>query len=434
MFFKVARSAGVIAFLAVGMTACAGTNSGSTTTSGSGAEGVPAFAKLPYVPPKTGCGSFTSPPLKDPDGALPLLPPDVRPNYAGYNTYPNAPEKFMKSAWSSFKPSHGPPYKVAIDWGPIVSGFQATMTKELKRLFEQNPLVGPGNVTVLTTGDSLDTGQQLQQYRALLDQKPDIVLIQTAGALAFLNPVKQAAKAGIPTIMVQSVLPSPYAIGVDSNGYLDAANATSYLLRANGGGGNALQVIGFAGSAPDQTAALGWTTVARNCDTTILKDSVYGGFNTSLAKSETLKYLATHPDKVDYVFETAAMTAGVIKAFQQTGRPVPKLLDSAPTAASAGYWRQQPDSYHGAGWNLSPLAFSRALVEIATRTLDGQGPKVNAIIGRSPIITDASIDEWAKPDWTIDTPGDAVGSSDQSFLPSDYLAQFFERPKDAPTK
>src|SRR5947207_14687723 len=87
---------------------------GTGSSSGARSGKTPAFAKLPYQPPKSGCGSYPPAPPNDPHHALDVLPANVRANYAGYNRFVGAGHDadFVKSAWANWKPRHGPPYKV----------------------------------------------------------------------------------------------------------------------------------------------------------------------------------------------------------------------------------------------------------------------------------------------------------------------------------
>jgi ribose transport system substrate-binding protein len=154
---------------------------------------------------------------------------------------------------------------------------------------------------------------------------------------------------------------------------------------------------------------------------------IYGGFSESLAKQETLKYLATHPAKVDAVASLAGMGSGVLQAFKQSGRPVPLIAELGLDQGVLGYWRQNQGAYHAASAGLPPTAAARAIYEVAVRTLRGQGPRLNHLIGEVPLVTDANLAQWAQPGWGLQTVGTAPGLP-QSFLPSSYLDAFFTRP------
>jgi ribose transport system substrate-binding protein len=154
---------------------------------------------------------------------------------------------------------------------------------------------------------------------------------------------------------------------------------------------------------------------------------IYGGFSESLAKSETLKYLATHPQKVDGLTTLAGESVGTLKAFQQTGRPIPPAAEVGMDKGFLGYWQENQSKYHASSTSLPPVAAARALHEVAMRMLAGQGVKLNSLIGRNPVITDANLSDWAEPGWNINTPGTVPGDP-QSFLPSKYLDDFFNNP------
>ena len=433
-----AVAAAVIA--AVGITACGGSSSsdgGAAGSTGSSTGALPSFAKVPYVAPKTGCGSYDTPAPKDPEGALSEIPASARANYGAYNVASSTGEdsNFVKSAWANWKPDHAPPYKVAISWGQLVSDWQVQMTTLLKQQLEASPLVGKGNVEMATTGSNLDTGQQLQQFNAMVDRHPDLIIAQVLSPGAFRDSVDRAGKMGIPTVFVQGVLTDQYSVGVDGNNYLNAADVASYMAQAAGGKGTWLNVLALAGSSIDQLTQMAVESVVENCPgMEIGKDAAYGGFSDAQAKSETLKYLATHPGKIDLVMQTAAMAPGVMKAFEQSGRPMPIVADVGLSKGSMGYFREhQAGGYHSAGGSVNPAPFSRATTEVSLRILQGQGPKINAIVDRIPSVNDANIQQDADPAWKLETPGVYVGTRDE-FLTAKYLDQFFNKPGPAQFK
>src|SRR5688572_20669871 len=114
--------------LCVGLASCAG--GGSTAGGPAGKSGVPSFARN-FEPPASGCGSYSAPMPADPEGALASLDAEHRKAYAGYFNYPQANGQILKSAWADWKPSHDPPYDVAIVFGPLTTDWQVQITNAL---------------------------------------------------------------------------------------------------------------------------------------------------------------------------------------------------------------------------------------------------------------------------------------------------------------
>jgi hypothetical protein len=59
--------------------------------------------------------------------------------------------------------------------------------------------------------------------------------------------------------------------------------------------------------------------------------------------------------------------------------------------------------------------------------LAGQGVKLNTLVGKVPVVNDATLADWADPKWTPTTPG-TVSGKDDDFLPSKELDGFFANP------
>ena len=184
----------------------------------------------------------------------------------------------------------------------------------------------------------------------------------------------------------------------------------------------------LAGIALDNASVAAWDAVVKSCPgLNVAKDRAYGAFSEAIAKSEMLKYLSTHPQKVDAVFEVATMAPGVMRAFQQSGRPMPIVPDIGLSKASLGYWKQNDAKYDNSATSLPPVPAGRAVADVARRMLAGQGVKINTLVGEQPIVTDATLADWVEGAWSLNTPGSAPGAAD-SFLPPKFLDGFFLKP------
>ena len=279
---------------------------------------------------------------------------------------------------------------------------------------------------------TVDTAQQLQQYETVSHSGVDLMIAFVLQPQPFARAIADAANRGIPTISAANPVPTADAVSVDGNKYLGAAETASYISRLQSGKGNWLYVKGIAGSAVDLLSVSAWDSVASHCPgVKVIKDQVYGGLSDSIAKGAMLRYLATHPQPLDAVMQTAYMGTGIMSAFQQSGRAMPVVEDSGLTKGTLGYWWHNRPKYHGVGTSVPAGPFSPAVAEVALRMLHGQGVKLNALVGVDPVVTDANLDKWAEPSWTLTTPGGAPGPRD-SFMTSSYINAFFSHP--APLK
>jgi ribose transport system substrate-binding protein len=240
--------------------------------------------------------------------------------------------------------------------------------------------------------------------------------------------MKRAAAQGIPTVTLLGQPVNDAQVAVDVNAYDYSGELAAYIARLLPGKGHWLYVHGIAGVSLDLAGVGVWNAVAKSCPgTTADAQGVYGAFSAQIAKAEMLKYLATHPQKIDAILTEGYMTPGVMQAFQQTGRPIPAIGDVGPEKGFLGYWKQHAGSYHAAGTTLPPYPGAAATVEVVLRMLAGQGVKLNSIVGTAPLVTDANLSNWAEDGWALDTLGGVSGARD-SFLPSKYLDAFFAHP------
>jgi ribose transport system substrate-binding protein len=183
----------------------------------------------------------------------------------------------------------------------------------------------------------------------------------------------------------------------------------------------------LAGAAVDNQTNEGWDAVVRSCPGMKVGGELYGAFSESGAKSEMLKYLATHPQKIDAVTTLAGESVGTLQALKQTGRSIPPFAEVGMDKGFLGYWQQNQSTYHASSTSLPPVPAARALHEISMRMLAGQGVKLNTLVAENPVITDANLSDWADPSWTLNTPG-TVSGDPQSFMPSSFINDFFNHP------
>ena len=418
--------AAVMAAIAIAVTGC-GKSANSASGSAAGAK-VPAFAAH-FTPPASGCGSFKDPLPADPDGAIAALDAAHQAALRGYADFPGSTIQVLKSAWANWHPAHPKPFTVAISWGQLVSDFQIQMIGDLKKDLQSTP--GVGNVIVRTTGSNLDIAQQLQQYQSLVQNKPDLIILETPSADSFDGPVKQAATQGIPTVTVLSPVPVNGAVNVDGNNYLSSATGASYLARLLNGKGSVLLVRALAVAAVDLQVATAWQKALADCPGIKIAGQVFGAFSEAQAKSQVLQFLSTHPQSIAGMGILAGEADGVVQAFQQVGRPVPLGAEVGMDRGFLGYWQTHQSDYHASSTSLPPVPAARAVAEIVGRMLAGQGVKLNTLVAEEPLVNDANLSQWADPSWTLSTPGTVSGAPD-SFMPSSFINDFFNHP--APLK
>jgi ribose transport system substrate-binding protein len=346
------------------------------------------------------------------------LPAKHRQRYAGYVG------EVRRSPWANWKPKGDPPYKVAVSYAMQTNAYQVEALEVLEAALKRNPDIGEVSVKTL---NSVNVPEQLQQFSALLNEDPDIIISQPLQPEPFVPLVKKAADAGIPTVVMQGSIPSVYAVNVQSNNYVAAGQSAAALAQLLGGKGNVLLMHGFPTVQVDIEEFKGFRAVLKRCPQIKVVGETLGAFSPVTAKEQTLKFLTTHPGRVDGVMQTALMSTGIMSAFEQAGRDVPIVTDVAAQKGALGYWRQNKGKYRGTGIGLGAAPVSLATASVVRRMLDGRGPKLTDITDTLPVITDENLDDWAEPGWTLRTPGQAEGPKNE-FLTEEYLEPLFTEP------
>lgn len=369
--------------VAVAVTAAAALSAcGSDSSSSGGTSG----KEVSLAAPTSGCGSVQLPKVKDPDGVVASLPAETQKGYAGL-TVP-----VTKSPWENFKPKHSPPYKVAVIWGNVAPGFQNTGSAAVVKALKASPIVG--SVDFKTTGAEVDVGIALRNFNQAIAQKADIIVVEPLSPAPFIAAAERAQKAGIPVVSMQASIDTPATVNVGPNLVQSNAETFARLFRIIGEKGSVLRSQGIVG-VPANTDALAAEKLAlKNCPNVKVAGEVFGQFANAAAKSETLKYLGTHPAKIDGVIQSGTMASGIMSAFQQAGRPMPVVADIGPTSGSMAYWSQNDGKYFGVGNGLPTVELGTATAKVALRILEGQGPKLTYITQSLQLLTEENHDAW----------------------------------------
>ena len=396
-----------VALAALALTGC-GAHSSSTGATSHGSDAA-------YTLAATGCGSVPKNPLNDPSGVVASLPS------AQQAAFENFPQPILASSWAHWKPSHGPPYKVAIVWGPLDSDFQSDAVAAIKARLQQSPDIS--SVSVVTQA-SLNVPAQLQDLAAAAQSGADLIVAQPGEAAPFAGPINRIAAKGVPVVTVLGGPAIKTAINVDPNNYEGAAQSAAVTMQLIGKKGNVVIVHGLQGIEVDNEASAAFAAVMKRCPQVKSVGSVTGEFSVSEAKSQTLQFLSTHPGSISGVLQVADMAPGVMGAFEQSGRQMPVVDDIGNQKGSLGYWRQDEKTYAGVGTGLPPNELGDAVADVALRTLEGQGPKINTITQNVTLITKSNLDQWAQPSWNLRTVGTSLGPGGP-FMSDSYLNPFF---------
>jgi len=364
---------------------------------------------------------------QDPQGVIGKSSAAIKTAFNGY------PVPVHPSPWANFKPNHGPPWVIGWAWNEL-NAYETGNRSGIDARFAQYKKLGLVSSYVPTlTNQANGAQQQAQQIRTDVQKKVDIIISALTSPTA-LNPViQEAAKANIPLISESGTATDPHSVNVQGNPYLLGAQTATALVNIMHQKGNLLIVDGVPGLSIATFSLAAAKEIFKNCPNIHVVGEVVGFFSQSTAKNEVLKFLATHPGKIDAVWQDSSMAQGVISAFQQTGRPVPPVADTSADLASLAYWLHHKDKgYRGTANGDPAKRMAEAVWDVALRMLEGQGIKYTDVPIVPPVITTANLAKWVPANWNENTSRTAEGPAN-SWAPSSYLDNFFTHPAD-PTK
>jgi ribose transport system substrate-binding protein len=360
---------------------------------------------------KGGCGTVPQLGYHDQSGVLAKLGTSYASQFNGYAT------PVFKSAYANFKPKGKPPYTVGVLVTAPLAPTQAALDPMLKK--ELGAIKGVKKVIELTSGPTALT-TQLQQAHSLLQQHVSFIVAQPLVPQPFIPIAQAAEKAGIPFISIFNATPTPDSINIAPNSVGDALTSGAVLAKAIGGKGVVLGVHGIPSTGVDQESFKGWAAAFKQCPGITFDTSLVGAFQPSVAKGALLSYLSSHPQPVAGVVETAGMTSGILQAFQQAGRPVPKIVDVGPAVGELVYFKGQP-SQLADGLTVTPSGVTAAARYTIQQLIAGHGPKLSELSSLSDVVNDATLSHYIPA---------GAGPTDESvvegaWLPGSYLSKLF---------
>lgn len=377
--YRLTAAAVVIFGLAAAGCGSAASN-GSTSATGGGAASIGK------------CGVVPNGPLDDPDNLVAQLPKQLQ----GY--YQGLPYAITKSAYSSWKPKHGPPWTIGFLDGPLNNPYNIGIQQDMEFWAKKLEAAGILKNFVFRAAPDFTVGPQLQQFNSLIEQKVDLIIVQPNSTSALVPAIQAAYNAGIPTVTTSGVVGSPYAVNWNTNPWLNGAVPMAYIAKNYmHGGGNLLMVEG----QPTQPQAIAGLAGARatltNCpDIKVVNSTPLNSqYSNSVAKSVVLQFLASYHGTINGVFDGGVVSTGIISAFQQLGKPVPPMTNLGAIIGGLAYFYQHKSTWAGAATGSGGYEFDRIPMDIAIRILEGKGPKINDIISEGLLVTKNNIDTIA---------------------------------------
>jgi ribose transport system substrate-binding protein len=368
------------------------------------------------------CGTVPSVAPNDPDHVLAsTLSASTLKQYNGYS------DPIVPSAWAHWKDPVKPPWKIAFVINTLANPFnaqQAAVIQTAMTAYEKQGLVS--KYTVLSTNDSATT--ELQDMALVIQQHYNGIILSATSATGVVPAVNEAGAKGIPVVTFFSSVPDKYVVNEGPNTYLYGGSIAATVARELDGKGNILYVRGTPGLPFDTQTYNATQEVLSKCPGIHQVGVVNGQWDPSVAKTQILQFLATHPGKIDAVLDSGpGDQQGIMQAFIQAGRPMPIVGDLGGMNATLSYWKTHESTYKGAASGIGPVPTGQREAEMMMRVLLGQGPKLNAVLFDPPAITTANLTQYLAPGSNLNSTTTANAPINQ-ILPDSYIYQLLNNP------
>jgi ribose transport system substrate-binding protein len=341
-------------------------------------------------------------------------------NAANYNGFDGT---IYKSPWSSWAgKSSGVKVGILIDG--LSNPYQTSLEDDLA-----TGLKNDGYSTITLTPAATVTAQ-LQGYQTLLNDKVNLIIVQSQSPTAYNSLIDKAAKEGIPTVGTLNDVNDANAVNVVPNSVLSGMKLAQYVVEQAGGKGLVMFLHGIAGAPIDSDTATGALDVLKECPDITVNDSIQTQFQASIAKQDVLSYLNTHTQTVSGVITAGPFTSGVIQAFQQAGKTVPVITNNGLDEGGLSYWLAHESSYKGVALANTADGLAYATDEVVQKMLNGDGVKINTIAIDAPVVTSSDLSTYVtltgSSSWNINSAGTASGPA-STFVSSDFINALFNK-------
>ncbi|MEA2201844.1 MAG: ribose transport system substrate-binding protein [Solirubrobacteraceae bacterium] len=322
-------------------------------------------------------------------------------------------------------PNKKPPW--VIGYAGTYSGntWRQLSLKRIQALAKQYEKAGLVKKLIVTDSGGEST-RMIQQLNQMVSQGVDAILTTSPPVSAINGELAKIYKDHIPLVSIDGDMNSPYYLGTGGNLRQAGINTAEWLVEKLGGKGSIILVNGIAGVAASEQETEGAEAVFKKHPGIKVVSSVYGAYTESIAKTEILKVLSTHPQKLDGVWVQGSMELAAIQALQQTGRPMVPVTFGGATNVGV-YWREHPSFWDKGLIYFPTYGDTDVAWNVMMRTLEGQGPKIVSMT-RPPVwITNKDLPELVPASATLDST-EWMNPPKGTWWTEEQVDQFFQKP------
>lgn len=195
--------------------------------------------------------------------------------------------------------------------------FAISSAKAVEEFGAENNL----EVTVNDAGGYQEVSKQIDQIEAAILEKPDALIVWSTDPAAVVPALEKARKAGITVVGYTQPPAMDTEFVVTGDFTLDGETMASSLFERMGGTGQAMLVLGGAGSAYQAALQEGWDTALEDYpDIEVVAEQTIPDFDPSKVQSAVENELVRSPNLAGVMTTTTAMAAAASDAFAAAGK------------------------------------------------------------------------------------------------------------------
>jgi ribose transport system substrate-binding protein len=345
------------------------------------------------------------------------VPKDKQQYYQGY-WYAT---KLVNDPLKNWQP-HKQPWQVCHNDSYLGNSWRANLVAELRLQTAALAKQGITKENLIVTNSNGDINLELSQLKAQVAQGCDVIMSYPGSATGLCSGIHDAFEKGVLFVSIDAPVDCPEAINVATNPFYRGKFEGEWIAKQLGGKGNIVAMNGQPGTSNTVAQRQGLADGTKSSPDIKVTGDLYGMWTGSVAKSEMLKFLATHPQPVDAIWSTGNMGVASGQAMEQSGRKVPIITEVTNQCSLLAYWKQKNLTAMTYVQDGGPMAYSAFLP--ALYIMSGRKPKVNTIFMPLPIITKDNFSDYYEPSMTVQSTCFANGK-DLHLVPDDYFEPFF---------
>jgi len=361
-----------------------------------------------------------APSATEQQAAMATVPEGARAYYDHY--WYNAP--VSSDPYASWTPPP-PPWQFCLNDSMLGTSWRTDLLNELKKLNAQYHAAGLTKPDVLVTDSNNNISVQLTQFNNLSRQGCNVIVSTPSNPTGLCAGMRDSLQKGVINITVQSPVNCKEAINVGSNQYYGGRELADWVGKALQGKGNVLILSGVPGISTTIGLEAGSKAALAKYPGIKIVGTVYGFWNEATSKTEMVKWLATHPQRLDGIVSYGDMAVAADEALAQSGRPPVMQADGTNECAYIAYWHDK--KLHSLALLAGGGSNGYEAFLVAIKMLFGQKPVTNMIWFPLPPLNDAGAEKLYAA-WPGITPTSTCWADepDHHLAPDAYIAAFFK--------